>query len=88
MATSNGKGSVPYVTTESQKEFCAILGMRDAVAALAKKEQISYENALLRFASSRAYDALFNFDTEIWKEGSNYLLYLYYYLQNPKKTAN
>ena len=31
----------------------------------------SYEEALLRFTSSRAYEALFDFDTEIWKEGSD-----------------
>ncbi len=46
----------------------------------------SYEEALLRFTSSRAYEALFDFDTEIWKEGSDYLLRLYDYCTS-KKTA-
>lgn len=46
----------------------------------------SYEEALLRFTSSRAYEALFDFDTEIWKEGSDYLLSLYSYCTS-KKTA-
>ena len=46
----------------------------------------SYEEALLRFTSSRAYEALFDFDTEIWKEGSDYLLSLYDYCAS-KKTA-
>jgi len=46
----------------------------------------SYEEALLRFTSSRAYEALFDFDTEIWKEGSDYLLSLYDYCTS-KKTA-
>ena len=46
----------------------------------------SYEEALLRFTNSRAYEALFDFDTEIWKEGSDYLLSLYNYCTS-KKTA-
>ena len=46
----------------------------------------SYEEALLRFTNSRAYEALFDFDTEIWKEGSDYLLNLYDYCTS-KKTA-
>ncbi len=54
--------------------------MREAVETLCKaRENISYEEALLRFTSSRAYEALFDFDTEIWKEGSDYLLSLYDY---------
>ena len=53
---------------------------------LAAREKIPYEEALLRFTSSRAYEALFDFDTEIWKEGSDYLLNLYDYC-NTKKTA-
>ena len=53
---------------------------------LAAREKIPYEESLLRFTSSRAYEALFDFDTEIWKEGSDYLLNLYDYC-NSKKTA-
>lgn len=32
---------------------------------------------LLRFTQFRIYDALFDFDTEIWKEGPDYLVSLY-----------
>lgn len=53
--------------------------MRGAVETLAAQEKISYEEALLRFTCSRAYAALFDFDTKIWKEGSDYLLNLYDY---------
>ena len=57
------------------KETCAIISMRDAVALLAQEKQISYEDALLLFfAGSRIYDALFDFDTGIWKESPEYLL--------------
>ena len=86
MATSNYDNSANYKTTDSQKECCAVIAMREAVETLAVREKISYEEALLRFTSSHAYEALFDFDTEIWKEGSDYLLSLYDYC-NPKKTA-
>mgnify|MGYP004683256053 FL=1 len=66
-----------YSCTDSQKEACAILAMRSAVASLSVREGISYEDALLRFTQSRIYDALFDFDTEIWKEGPDYLVSLY-----------
>lgn len=79
MATSNYNNTENYRTTESQKECCAVITMREAIEALAVRENISYEEALLHFTSSRAYVALFDFDTEIWKESSDYLLNLYDY---------
>lgn len=75
-----------YKFSESQKESCAVTAMRDAVASLSTREGISYEEALLRFTSSRVYNALFDFSTEIWKESSDYLLSLYDYC-NSKKSA-
>ncbi len=77
METSNYNNAVTHKATDSQKECCAIIAMREAAEALAVREKISYEEALLRFTSSRAYEALFDYDTEIWKEGSDYLLNLY-----------
>ena len=71
MVTSNDK------MTTDQKETCAVIPMRDAVALLAQEKQISYEDALLLFADSRIYDALFDYDTGIWKESPEYLLDLY-----------
>ena len=63
--------------TTDQKETCAVISMRDAVALLAREKKISYENALLLFGGSRIYDALFDFDTGIRKESPEYLLALY-----------
>lgn len=80
METSN------YNFTDSQKESCAVNLMRDTIEALALRDSISYEDALLRFTSSKVYDALFDYDTGIWKEGTDYLLNLYDYC-NSKKTA-
>lgn len=71
MVTSNAN------VTIAQKETCAVISMRDAVALLAQEKHIPYEDALLLFADSRIYDALFDFDTGIWKESPEYLLDLY-----------
>ena len=60
--------------------------MRDAVISLSAREDIPYEEALLRFTSSRVYNALFDYSTEIWKESSDYLLSLYDFC-NSKKSA-
>lgn len=72
--------------TDSQKESCAVTAMRDAVLSLSAREGIPYEEALLRFTSSRVYNALFDYGTEIWKESPDYLLSLYDYC-DAKKTA-
>ena len=66
-----------YSISETQKECCAVIAMREAVGLLAEKENLPYEEALLRFTSSSVYDALFDFETELWKEGPSYLLSLY-----------
>ena len=68
-----------YNFTEEQKESCAVELMRDVVEALASRDNISYEEALLRFTKSRVYEALFDYDTGIWREGTDYLLNLYDY---------
>ncbi len=64
--------------TDKQKEVCAVIAMREAISMLAEKQHISYEKAMLKFTDSKIYDALFDFDTEIWKESSIYLLDLYF----------
>lgn len=78
MVTSNDR------LTTDQKETCAVISMRDAVALMAREKQISYKDALLLFAGSRIYDALFDFDTGIWKESPEYLLDLYNKFVNKK----
>ena len=68
-----------YNFTDSQKESCAVSLMRDAVEELSLREGLSYEDALLRFTSSKVYEALFDYDTGIWRESPDYLLNLYDY---------
>ena len=43
----------------------------------AQKHDVSFEDAMLQFAESSTYEALFDFDTAIWKEGPDYLLGIY-----------
>lgn len=75
-----------YNFTDTQKESCAVSLMRDTVEVLSSRESISYEDALLCFTNSKVYEALFDYDTGIWRESPDYLLNLYDYC-NCKKTA-
>lgn len=47
--------------------------MRDALGLLAERENVLYEEALTRFAESKVYDALFDYETGVWREDSDYL---------------
>lgn len=67
----------PEIISDEIKEICAIITMRDMVQYLAERENISYEDAMFRFANSVAYETLFDFRTAVWKEGPVYLLALY-----------
>lgn len=41
MATSNYDNAINYKSTDSQKECCAVIAMREAVETLAAREKIS-----------------------------------------------
>ena len=68
--------SIRSVSTE-QKEATAILVMRCMLILYSEQKGIPFEEALLSFAASMTYGDLFDFETEIWKEGPAYLLGLY-----------
>lgn len=74
-----------YNFSKAQKESCAVSLMIDAVDSLSRRENIPYEDALLLFASSKVYDALFDIETGIWKEGPTYILSLYDYCKAKEK---
>ena len=63
--------------TEERKEATAITVMRCMLTSYAEQKQIPFEQALLNFSQSRTYEDLFDFSTEIWKEGPDYLRGLY-----------
>ena len=44
---------------------------------LSDKTNKPFDKLLLEFTKSPTYEALFDFETEIWKEGPDYLLELY-----------
>lgn len=47
--------------------------MRIMLTHYAEKNGITFNDAFYKFTHSRAYDALFDFETGIWREGPDYL---------------
>ena len=70
------KDSAKAISTE-QKEATAITVMRCMLVALSEEKGIPFEEAMFSFTTSSTYDDLFDFDTQIWKEGPDYLRGLY-----------
>lgn len=64
------------VSTET-KEACAIETMRYMLQNFAQDKGIPFEDALLTFITSSTYQVLFDFETEVWKEGPDYLRSLF-----------
>ena len=63
--------------SDEQKEFSAVTIMRCMLTAFSEENQIPFEQALLDFSGSQTYEMLFDFETEVWKEGPEYLRCLY-----------
>ena len=61
-----------------KKKFCADLIFSDAVQDMAQNECISLAEARTRLISSVAYKALYDYETNLWQEGPDYLLDFYY----------
>lgn len=68
--------SVNPVSAE-MKEATAITVLRCMLISYAEEKKLPFESALLSFSQSLTYEALFDFETEIWKEGPDYLRGLY-----------
>ena len=63
--------------TEKQMESCAVSTMRRMIEKYAEKTGVPFEDAFFHFTKSCIYDALFDYETEIWMEGPDYLMGLY-----------
>ncbi|MCD8120458.1 MAG: hypothetical protein LUE29_13460 [Lachnospiraceae bacterium] len=63
--------------SDRQKEHCAVNTMRRMLEKYSIEKQVEFEDAFLKFASSRTYAAIFDFETGIWKEGPDYFMDLY-----------
>ena len=60
------------------REYGAVTLMQRMLEKYSEKHKVSMDEALNRFAKSKVYNALFDFDgTELWKEGPDYLLDLF-----------
>lgn len=60
---------------ERIKEYTAVIDMKMMAEKYAKKYNVSIDEALKRFTSSKAYVALFDYDNfGLWKESPLYLL--------------
>ena len=64
------------VSTET-KEACAVETMRYMLQNYAQDKGIPFEDALLTFTTSSTYQVLFDFDTQVWKEGPDDLRSLF-----------
>ena len=62
---------------EERKNACAIQIMRTMLAKFSDNRGISFDEALLQFTQSDVYETLFDFETEVWKEGPDYLMMLF-----------
>ena len=65
------------LVTDAQREACAVLVMRTMLADRSNGEGEAFEALLLRFARSRTYAMLFDYETRVWAEGPDYLGYLW-----------
>ena len=56
------------------KEISALSAMQIMLEEYSSKNGISFEEAINKFSNSKTYEVLFDFETELWKEGPDYLL--------------
>ena len=59
--------------TTAQKEYCAVSTMRRLLEKYSREKGIEFKDALVQFANSVVYSALFDYDTGLWMEGPDYL---------------
>ena len=70
----------------SRKNSCAVNLMRNMLIKYSQQKSIPFADCLTQFTQSATYDLLFDFDTEVWKEGPDYLLELFSEEQEGKTT--
>ena len=60
-----------------QKTFCADLILTDAIMDMAEEEGITLQEARSKFIKSKAYDALYDFETGLLANGPDYFRAFY-----------
>lgn len=66
----------PIISNET-KEACAVETMRYMLQGYAQDKGLSFEDVFFAFSTSTTYEVLFDFETEVWKEGPDYLRSLF-----------
>lgn len=66
-----------HIVSDNTKEACAIETMRYMLQKYAQENNLAFEDAFFAFSSSSTYQVLFDFETEVWKEGPDYLRSLF-----------
>lgn len=74
---NNQKDIYDTTISDETKEACAIETMHCMVRQYAANHGISFEDAFFAFATASTYQALFDFDTAVWKEGPEYIRSLF-----------
>ncbi|MBR2834712.1 MAG: hypothetical protein IKE43_03235 [Coriobacteriales bacterium] len=64
----------PNSMNDEVKSKCANMLFAEIVSMLAAQENISEIEAKASLINSGAYDALFDFSTNLWKESPDYIL--------------
>ena len=65
------------VIPDKTKEACAIETMRFMLQKYSEDNNIPFKDAFFTFSTSTTYHVLFDFETEVWKEGPDYLRSLF-----------
>ena len=69
--------TIVNTVTDDKKDACAIRLMRTMLIKYSELHSISFDEAMLSFTASSAYEILFDYDTAVWKEGPDYLMMLF-----------
>ncbi len=60
--------------SEKQKNAAAIMLMQCVLEIYSERHSVSIDEALTWFSSTPVYNALFDYETGLWKEGPDYIL--------------
>ncbi len=62
---------------DDPREYTALTVMRMMLNDHARRACITFDEAMHAFTTSTAYEALFDYDTGLWKEGPDYLFHFW-----------
>lgn len=69
ISTTSSKSEI----TDQQREACAVSVMRAMLEDYSKDTGVPFSSLFFQFASSPAYEMLFDYSTGLWMEGPDYL---------------